>query len=500
MSILRIRSPSNLGVWLLIFVFSYVAFIGPSTLLQWTAPPKCNCPTTCPHAVATTAAAGQQPDVVAPTQTASATATPAAPAQPEAPPAPYTGPTTKKSSVAKGWQSSVASSLKDMPTDSPEVQALYKQQQAKQQAEAGKPTDPPTKKPFQKFTQWYPESSKADRALQCGTWSDEYVDLYEDIVVSNKRQPSFFVMSWTVQERLYGYADRMIGLISGFLFAIMLKRAFLIDRRLFPIIDMNELFSQPHIDWDFERINSRMNISTLPANIVEFVNPENKGKRRAQWFRNTPLRKIFGTAPVVYFSSNRGLIATLASVPWGQAFFQEYNMPPEHAFSCLFSFLFQVQPIYQERSMQMLRILSRPTHITYCIQIRMGDQYIKNWNVETKKFTARMVQQCAWYLQCSNEHIQLSKHTKPIQYFLVSDTPNVKAYLRKKLGSLLYTYENQTKLVGHTAEEPIHWKLKQLFYNVVTEQHLLFHGCDYHVVTGLSGYGGSRSLARGPVA
>jgi hypothetical protein len=72
---------------------------------------------------------------------------------------------------------------------------------------------------------------------------------------------------------------------------------------------------------------------------------------------------------VVYFSSNRGLISTMQSTPWGSKFFNKYKMDPTKAFSCLFNFLFELRPHLQEKISPLYQKLVRRSHTTYCLQV-----------------------------------------------------------------------------------------------------------------------------------
>jgi Xyloglucan fucosyltransferase len=78
----------------------------------------------------------------------------------------------------------------------------------------------------------------------CGTWQEDYMSLHEQ-TLSGERPPRYLV-SVAVEA---GLADRVIGIISEFYFALLTGRAFQISSAHQKLPTFEAAFDAPHVNW-----------------------------------------------------------------------------------------------------------------------------------------------------------------------------------------------------------------------------------------------------------
>jgi hypothetical protein len=205
------------------------------------------------------------------------------------------------------------------------------------------------------------------------------------------------------------------------------------------------------------------------------------------------------------FFSSFCLSFKVASTTWGISWFNQHAMLPEHAFGCFFNYLFRMRPALQQKALPLYSQLVKRSHTTYCLQVRVGDivnnrdlnSKQKSWS-ELHRITSEVFLDCVRDIEefrLAGGHPAL-----PIQYFLLSDNALVRKYFEHRLekGVALFqylageaaTYESlRDAAIGTKSGAGISPKVRAVHEKIFIELFLLQHACDFHVLSGFSGFG-----------
>jgi len=228
--------------------------------------------------------------------------------------------------------------------------------------------------------------------------------------------PKEGLLTWSCPpgRRCGGYGDRMKGIASAFLIAILTHRRFAI-RHMEPLDLRPLLLPSPWVQWD-------LNPSTL-ANAVHLKDvppPAGQDVIRA-WPRTVTL------------VTNQDLVAYLFSLPAFEPALRQMGLG-DHCgdlsclFGCLFHTLFVVGPFLQRNLTEMLA--AHPRFIA--VQIRMGGNQVTGWSDPLR--TSPFVVARTWEVAADWR----ADHCPECAVFLSTDSASHQRAAQKRLGSALF--------------------------------------------------------------
>ena len=204
-------------------------------------------------------------------------------------------------------------------------------------------------------------------ASVCGTsWQDAYAELHATAVGNAAQQPVRILVFDTLGQG--GLADRLTGLMTALLFAILTDRALALD---WP--GHTEALQTPRF---LNGANSRLLSQSQRAppeekRRVEWIN-QNRKELQAQ-MTSKPL-DVLWPERVVVLRSNRGFTQGLLNAPQLATAVAARNLTASNAqFGCLFNFLLRPTPAALQPVAPLLDAMRSPDVVTVGVHVRTGD-------------------------------------------------------------------------------------------------------------------------------
>ncbi|KAI9320831.1 hypothetical protein BX666DRAFT_1911679 [Dichotomocladium elegans] len=283
---------------------------------------------------------------------------------------------------------------------------------------------------------------------ECGNWQGAYAArhhmLMEDYsrikagIFDSSRKPTF--VSYVCREDpghrasrgCGGLADRMNGMVSIFLYALLTDRAYLSHWAAENPMLLEDLFERPTIDWRFDPEEMRsvfverhdyMHVDLLNRNWHSVGN---------YLFPNGPdqdFHSLFNASYIEWHTNRAFVIRTFQESTRYPERLTKMGITKENAFRCIIDYLFR--PTFGSRQFinAYKNLFEMDSVLSIGIQIRTGD--IDIVNPEEDQNTLEM-----WnhFLRCANElrdSVRTPQHFRVV-YFLVTDSTR----LRNEFASL----------------------------------------------------------------
>ncbi|SCZ94389.1 BZ3501_MvSof-1269-A2-R1_Chr1-3g01309 [Microbotryum saponariae] len=295
--------------------------------------------------------------------------------------------------------------------------------------------------------------SPGDGGMCAGSiWMDEYAYMHREIL-NGDREPRFVSYHCETGMNCGGAADRILGLTSTFLFGLVTNRAFLAEWQ--SPIPLEVIFDSPRIDWS----HSSFNVDSHPvlgdldlasrAKELDIVNFDRLAMDTT--FRSTvwnwqedrhsktlkpgfEQRDLALQSPWVKMYTNRGMISRSFHYPTLQPRLQQLGLHPLTAFSCISNYLFKPKPAALDLITSYTSLMELPTVFSVGIQIRTGDESMRNPEHDQSNTVARHSD----YFRCARElATTYSLPTQRILYYLVTDSAHLKTDAKRVLGEAL---------------------------------------------------------------
>eukprot|EP00271_Cylindrocystis_brebissonii_P004218 TRINITY_DN15839_c0_g1_i2.p1 TRINITY_DN15839_c0_g1~~TRINITY_DN15839_c0_g1_i2.p1 ORF type:complete len:504 (-),score=25.03 TRINITY_DN15839_c0_g1_i2:420-1931(-) len=354
--------------------------------------------------------------------------------------------------------------------------------------------------------------------VHCGNWQQEYALLHADIL--SGRSPPRFAVSIGVEA---GLADRLIGVISEFYYALLTRRAFQITPGQGPPFEL--AWESPYINWTRAKppeelvgaMNNRFHDKYLqqgyrdscewcpggePKTVDKtkygFIYLTNNKTRSDKLFRVADMRKVpdGGVAETVFLASNRGRTYLMFENKHHRRQLDKWGLRQDTAFACAFDFLFRPNAAVRSRVADELAQLSEPDTLKIGVNVRTGD---RSFAYDDETFVDAAVP----YVHCAEEiEATRRKPGQRVVWYVISDSLKLRQYVKSSLGEKVVT-NTETKSIHPMCSELESFGVGSCGHGTAVEgetpretalrdaaaQLLAFSCTRYQVLTKLSGFG-----------
>ncbi|XP_032233195.2 uncharacterized protein LOC116615582 [Nematostella vectensis] len=305
------------------------------------------------------------------------------------------------------------------------------------------------------------ERAKATGTGLCGKrWQKEYVNLHKRIL-SGKAPRKFLVYSCKGEGYgCAGYGNRLGGITTLFLLAVLTKRAFLIDWDYSQPLALRNFFRPAKIKWDYsianlDGLSSRTHYwgKGFPKNLhnTSVERPGNLYPEFYYWFKKIDLEKYF-EFPVERITA----VWNFAHAIWANPFLEEKAAevglvlpnPRYSMVGCVYDLLFRTTPEFENRLNYARELIDRRGNSPVIgLHVRMGDSAFGRRNkYNTQDFKSFF--SCAHSVQrriCAEYPLI---NASDIRWFLATDSSAVKGYARREFPGKVVTLDMVPEHIG----------------------------------------------------
>nr|CAG8487929.1 1558_t:CDS:2 [Entrophospora candida] len=252
----------------------------------------------------------------------------------------------------------------------------------------------------------------------CGSWQDKYTKLHKEIL--NGTAPQRYI-GYICDAKINcgGLADRILGMTSTFLFALLTNRAFLADWQV--PLPLDAIFDSPNIDWSYDSLNPDYSIKdfdTTELNIIDYdVKHLDYHFSLFNWTTKYP-------EPFIKFYISQGLIQRAFDSKYYSSKLKEIGLRPHTAFGCFLDYLFRPVPTALSFITQYTALFALPSIFSVGIHIRTGDTYEQSHSL----------QDYSHFFSCADQLTQTyAAPDQKVIYYLVTDSIKLREEAYTKL-------------------------------------------------------------------
>jgi len=298
----------------------------------------------------------------------------------------------------------------------------------------------------------------------CGTWQREYTELHTATLKGEL--PPRFAISLAVEA---GLADRLVGTIGAFYFALLTKRAFQItsfdpipglelgfEHNASPIQWLRAPIEEPIIKPMKYSMMEALHLTIDPA--THQVAPEHNRTKWAYLYlinEHPDKYRIFGQEDLnmqprgshlsenIILAMNRGQSGVIFDNPHHKQQLQNWGLTKHTAFTCAWQYLFPVpQQGVAVRAQSISQRLRTSPALKIGLQVRLGDFELARSKAWDEGLAAAYLNAAKRHIDCA-EQIEARWATeypgRPIQWFVISDSRNLRIALKNKYGTKIVT-------------------------------------------------------------
>ncbi|SCV74618.1 BQ2448_7647 [Microbotryum intermedium] len=371
---------------------------------------------------------------------------------------------------------------------------------------------------WQKFSQLLEEAMTGQAYGSCPKyeWEDEYTKLHEEIM-TGQRDTRIMEIACPAGSVCGGLADRLIGMSSSVLYAILTKRAFVLgwEHPIPPDI----VFDSPRIDWSTRfRPNSTApravyNADSLPEPAV--IQGHNMAGPTVDGFWST-FHERYDNEPWIKMESlNRGVLFRSFKYEYSRAEMLQMGLKEESIYRCLLNYIVRPKPTSLEFITRYTSYFSLPSVFSVGLQIRTGDRAMTNLSTDA---TINTMNYHSQFFQCAREVAETySQPGQRVLFYLITDSGALREQALQEFpgtvvtgflpahgehggsGAVKKEYEQMQQL-GNKLFDPQQAD-KDLFdmYNSVAEA-WIFASTDFQIITARSGFGKIREYTTAALA
>eukprot|EP01031_Cornospumella_fuschlensis_P033911 gene33911-41036_t len=336
-------------------------------------------------------------------------------------------------------------------------------------------------------------------------WADKYITFHQESILAQE-SAKFLVF----YPNLSGLADRIIGIVSSCMFAMLTNRVFQIAHRT-SLISLQSVFVSQHIDWQRSATDPAWILECMKFNASDRYCNSSNALSDQHYFPLNTLEKLYllemfrsqdigsllgGESQTTFIAINRGLsMFMFENEHYADQLKNNWLLTPETAFGCIFDLLFRPKPeIFlriPDTFMQVMKLKENPKkHLLIGIQIRVGDHVFIQDSVKFEEFQA--------FFDCAR---QIEKFTMPLGYveakwLLVTDSHSLRKDAVKKYGDKVITSLNAK--IEHTAKDYCSLAgdcaVSTEGFETAAAEWWLLSMSSYFVISEYSGFGRSASM------
>ncbi|CAJ0875622.1 11073_t:CDS:2 [Entrophospora sp. SA101] len=306
----------------------------------------------------------------------------------------------------------------------------------------------------------------------CGSWQEKYTKLHKEILNENASQ-RYVTYICDSKINCGGLADRILGMASTFLFALLTDRAFLADWQV--PLPLDAIFTAPNIDWSYDSLNPShtiRNLNTTELYIIDY-DPQDIDYHFSLTNWTTRYPDSF-----IKFYTNQGLIQQTFDSKYYSSKLKEIGLKPHTAFGCLMDYLFRPVPPALSFIVQYTALFALPSIFSVGIHIRTGNTYEQTHSL----------QDYSHFFRCADQLAQTYAPDKKAIYYLVTDSVKIRDEAYSKLDQVIISglpiqpsddYYDYADSVNNAIVE--NWILSKTDYRLAA-----FHSKQLHSTVSLS--------------
>ncbi|CAJ0746449.1 9696_t:CDS:2, partial [Entrophospora sp. SA101] len=306
----------------------------------------------------------------------------------------------------------------------------------------------------------------------CGSWQEGYTKLHNEIINGSAAQ-RYAGYVCDAKMNCGGLADRILGMTSTFLFALLTDRAFLADWQV--PLPLDAIFESPNIDWSYDSFDPSYvikDLDTTEINIIDYdLQDLDYYFPLTNWTTRYP-------DPFIKFYTNQGLIQRTFDSKYYSSKLKEIGLKPHTAFGCIVDYLFRPVPPALSFITQYSALFALPNIFSVGIHIRTGDVYEQTLSL----------QDYSHFFSCADQITRTyAPPNKKVIYYLVTDSIKLREEAYSKFNHVIisgfsidpgHDYYDHADGVNNAIVE--NWILSKTDYRVS------FHSKQLHSTVSLS--------------
>jgi hypothetical protein len=253
---------------------------------------------------------------------------------------------------------------------------------------------------------------------ECGQWQDEYTAFHRAEL--QKSEPRLAIYECRDEQNCGGLADRVLGMVSTFFFALMTGRAFLMywDQPT----SLESLFDAPSINW-----TTPQHLKYEPTTINSF----NKNKSIVgDIFPNTSWDDLY-PQDIVTIRSNRGIIirSMVNHTLYNKKAF-DMGLKLHTATGCFMDYIMRPKRHILRYVNMYLQLLTLPNIFSVGIQIRTGDAAFRHPDTALQLTPEEILARYSPFFDCARDIVETFRHpSQTVVYFFVSDSSQLRNFV-----------------------------------------------------------------------
>ncbi|GJN87763.1 hypothetical protein Rhopal_000718-T1 [Rhodotorula paludigena] len=335
-----------------------------------------------------------------------------------------------------------------------------------------------------------------------GAWEDEYAQMHAEML-SGEREASLMEYVCHQGEYCGGFADRILGMTTSFLYSILTKRAFSIRWQQPAPIDL--FFDSPSIDWSRPFYNETDTpLAPVYSNKTlikrrKLLNAHNWEPEEVDEFMPKFVARYENSkrTPWLQIEFNRGVVMRSWSYRPIKPLVDAIGLKAQTAYSCLLNYLFRPKPAVLAFISQYTSFFALPENFVIGIQIRTGD--LSMW--ADYKDAVNTVSVHSQYFTCADAVARKYAHpSQKVVYYLITDSHKLEREALRRFGDrVVVTGLKQAHVEIKTDRSKGLSAIKLAadgFMRTIAES-WIFAGTDFQILTSRSGFGKIPTWLRG---
>lgn len=336
----------------------------------------------------------------------------------------------------------------------------------------------------------------------CGVWQGDYIKLHKQMLEGSR--PAYYLVSVLPDS---GLADRLNGVITGFVMALLTGRAFQIAAPWGNLRGMEQAYDSPYINWtrdtDLQQITDNLvhNAEIAERYRTELGSQLGKFGFSELWTPFPPLissehQKVLyhsnlslaiGASETVFVFADRGGTVRLFDNPYHRKQLIQLGMRPDTLHGCVMDFLFRPKRNILDSLAPTTARLPAAEGLTIGIQIRVGDHVFDSGGDPTSMMT-----QYRAFFRCAEElEKSFAVAGQQVVWLLISDSSALRSGAEQKYGEKLVVTQ------GLRLEHSSHSNTAKVSldgFQASVAENWLFGMTDFQIVSDTSGYGRTAAM------